>query len=183
MPRGNPIALDNGRVFKTQKEATEFYRSILYSSKKRINRNDAEYSDVMALYKRHPEFENKSKNEDNVLYFLIKESGEFGSQCFHAVHNDGSQTDWSFPKAISNKASTKFQCFTDGARHALELQTDRFRDSEFSKKCEKFLQERGYSIDDFPQDWVNKPMNSQYRATLLGPTKEEFVAWYKASCL
>jgi hypothetical protein len=179
MPRKNPIELENGRIFTTLTEATEFFRKILHSPKQRINKNDEEYSDLMALYKRHPEFESKSKSEENILYFSIKDSGEYNSKCFHSVHNDGSQTDWSFKTALTGKPKTKFQRFVDGARHSLEMETNRFRDDDFSAKCKHFLKERGYSVDDFPAGWVSESMNSQYRATLLGSVKGEFLDWYE----
>lgn len=179
MARRKPVRLDNGTEFSTQGEATAFFRDILNSTVSKIIKDHENYSDVMALYKRHPQFEVRSKNEGNIQYFIIKNSGEHNTKCFHAVHQDGSQTDWSYGTAIKNKERSKFQCFTDAARHDLELEIEYFRDSDFTNKCRKFLKQCGFSEKDFPEDWVSKPTNSQYRATLLKPTKSNFVTWYK----
>lgn len=179
MARGNPVCLDNGRQFDTQKEATAFFRNILHSGLIKITKNNEEYSDLMALYKRLPEFESKSQTEENVQYFIIKNSGEYNSKCFHAVHQNGSQTDWSLKTAIINKDKSRFQCFTDAARHVLELEIPDFRDNDFTNKCRNFLKERSLSENNFPEIWVSKSENSQYRAMLLEPVKSDFVAWYR----
>lgn len=179
MARGNPVILGNGREFATQKEATAFFKDILNSKPERITTDHKNHSDVMALYKRHPEFENKSKSEENIQYFLVKNSGEFNTICFHAVHKDGSQTDWSYNSAIKNKGKSKFQCFVDAARHDLELKMEHFRDDDFTKKCRKFLEQKGVTEASFPDNWVSEPKNSQYRASLLEPIKSNFVTWYE----
>jgi len=178
MPKKNPVELENGRIFSTQKDAIEYFRKILHSPKSKINKEDPEFSDVMSLYKRHPEFEKKSENKNTILYFLIKEGGEYGSRCFHSIHNDGTEADWSIKEAITKKSKTKFECFKDGARNALE-QIEHFRDTNFSNKCKLFLNKKGYSIDNIPDDWISEPQRLQYRSTLLNSIKDEFITWYK----
>jgi hypothetical protein len=179
MARGNSIRLDNGKEFATQKEATAFFKDILNSTISKITKDNEHYSNIMALYKRHPEFETKSKSEDNILCFIIKDSGEYNTKCFHAVHKDGNQTDWSYISAIKNKGKSKVQCFIDAARHSLELEIPHFRNNDFTNKCIQFLKENSFSENAFPEDWVSKATNSQYRATLLEPIRSDFIAWYK----
>ncbi|MCK5490877.1 MAG: DUF3223 domain-containing protein, partial [Candidatus Pacebacteria bacterium] len=73
MARGNPVQLDNGKEFSTQKDAIAFFKDLLHSEISKITNDRKNYSDIMALYKRHPEFEIKSSNEENVQYFIVKD--------------------------------------------------------------------------------------------------------------
>ncbi|RMZ61524.1 DUF3223 domain-containing protein, partial [Vibrio anguillarum] len=53
-----PVELANGTSFKTQTEAKKYFKSILNSSRpeKTFTPSEDEFSNILALYKRHPEF-------------------------------------------------------------------------------------------------------------------------------
>jgi hypothetical protein len=180
MGRGNSIVLDNGKEFTTQKEATEYFKDILNSavSEVTIHIEHPSFSDLISLYKRHPEFEFKSTCESNVVGFLVKNSGQFNTRCFHALHKDKSIEDWSYPTAIKNKAKTLFECFVDAARYSLENKHPRFRDKSFTAKCRKFI--GTYDEDNLLLTcWVSKIDTLQYRSTLNEPYKTQFINWYE----
>lgn len=178
MPR-RPIILDNGKVFDSKQEAQSYFRAILNSGTVKIASDSNYFNDLLSLYQNHPEFYEKSRQKDNILYFSIQDSGQFNTKCFHVVHKDGSQTDWSFITAINGVSKSKFECFVDGARHALESVNHHFRDNKFSEKCKLFIGERGFLPESFPVEWTSKPMNPQYRANLSGSIKEDFIRWYE----
>ncbi|KXJ57382.1 MAG: hypothetical protein AXW17_03200 [Colwellia sp. Phe_37] len=181
MARNKPIILENGTNFLTQKETIEYFKDLLDSISlgNSLTPEHAAYSNLLSLYKRHPEFEFKSRNEENVLYFLIKNSGQYNTKCFHAVHADGSQADWSYKTAINSKGKTVFQCFVDGARHSLEMESPRFRDADFTNKCKQFINLLGIEESTIPNDWVSQPDKVQYRSILKEPIKTQFKTWYK----
>lgn len=141
MGKGRSILLDNGKEFSTQKEATEYFKNILNSAvlEVKIHKEHPSFSDLISLYKRHPEFELKSSHESNVLGFLVKNSGQFNTRCFHALHKDRTLADWSYTSAIKNKGKTLFECFVDAARNSLENRYPRFRDEKFTSKCRDYL--------------------------------------------
>jgi hypothetical protein len=154
MARGKPVTLDNGKVFSTQKDAMSFFKVLLNSIDCNLELSPSHkyFDDLISLYKIHPEFKFKSGTETNILYFMVKNSGQYNTKCFHAVHVDGSQADWSYATAIKNKAKTNFQCFVDGARHLLELDNNYFRDSDFSQKCKLFIESIGEDETSIPNN-------------------------------
>ncbi|MEJ6534696.1 DUF3223 domain-containing protein [Pseudoalteromonas lipolytica] len=173
-----PITLSNGISFNSQTEAIEYFKKVL-NSETEIARNHPEFSNILALYTRHPEFEWKSVSEDNVERFSIRSSGQFNTKCFHAIHYSSSEdADWSYVTAIKSKAKSNFQCFTDAARSLLESSEYKFRDPNFTFKCRAFIEEQGFSQDSFPNEWVSKPAKLQYRSTLSSVISSRFVDWY-----
>lgn len=181
MIMAKPVDLANGTSFKTQAEAKEYFKSILNSSSldKTFTPHDEEFSNILALYKRHPEFHWKSKEESQIKAFAIKNSGQFHTRCFHAVHHDGSIADWSYKTAISSQLKTQFQCFMDGARALLESSSYNFRDADFKTKCTSFIESRGFTTDTFPASWVSTPDKLQYRSSLTDEVSKDFVNWYE----
>jgi len=180
-----PFELSNGTSFKTQSEAKKYFKSILDSSpyEKTFTPHDKEYSNILALYQRHPEFHLKTKNLSQIKEFKIKNSGQFNTKCFHTVHHDGSLADWSYPTAISSKPKTKFQCFMDGARALLESSSYSFRDTDFKAKCISFIESQGFTTDTFPSNWISKPEKLQYRSSLTDEISKDFVIWYEKNDL
>ncbi|HIF9173768.1 TPA: DUF3223 domain-containing protein [Photobacterium damselae] len=176
-----PVELVNGTSFKTQSEAKKYFKSILNSSEfeKTITPNDDEFSNILALYKRHPEFHWKTKDAIQIKEFVIKDSGQFNTKCFHAVHHDGSLADWSYITAINCHSKSQFQCFMDGARSLLESRSYNFRDADFKTKCISFIEYQGFTKDAFPSNWVSTPDKLQYRSSLTQDISKDFVNWYE----
>lgn len=179
MSRGKPVYLENGTEFNTKSKCIEYFQNILNNNTE-IKQDNPNFSDVICLYTRHPEFEQKSLDKDNIEYFKIKNSGEYNTICFHAIHIDGSETDWSYKIAIDGENRSNFHNLVDGCRKALELEEKYFRDRSFSLKIEEFIAIKSCTKENFPfNDWVFPPQNSQYRAYLQEPFKTEFLTWYK----
>lgn len=176
-----PVELVNGTSFKTQSEAKTYFKSILNSSPldKAFAPHDEEFSNILALYKRHPEFHWKTKDVSQIKEFIIKNSGQFHTRCFHVVHHDGSLADWSYQTAISSQLKSQFQCFMDGARSLLESRSYSFRDEGFKTKCISFIESRGFAIDTFPSNWISRPGKLQYRSSLTDDISKDFVNWYE----
>ncbi|WP_017216135.1 DUF3223 domain-containing protein [Pseudoalteromonas sp. NJ631] len=176
-----PVVLANGTMFKTQTEAKAYFSTILNSScsGKRFTPNDEEFSNILALYQRHPEFDWKTRDISDIKEFTIKNSGEFNTKCFHVVHFDGSIADWSYVSAISSRAKSQFQCFIDGARSLLESSSYSFRDADFKDKCTIFIESQGFTTDNFPSSWISAPERLQYRSSLTNDIASQFVIWYE----
>lgn len=176
-----PVKLDNGTSFKTQTEAKKYFKSILNSSspEKTFTPSDDEFSNILALYKRHPEFYWKTKDASQIREFVIRNSGQFHTKCFHVVHHDGSLADWSYTTAISSQPKNQFQCFMDGARSLLESSSYSFRDADFKTKCVNFIESKGFTTDTFPSNWISTPDKLQYRSNLTDDISGDFVNWYE----
>jgi len=176
-----PVVLANGTSFKTQSEAKKYFKHILNSSPfgKTFAPHDEEFSNILALYKRHPEFHWKTEDESQIKEFTIKSSGQFNTRCFHVVHHDGSLADWSYKTAISSQLKSQFQCFMDGARFLLESRSYSFRDADFKTKCISFIESRGFDSDSFPSNWISRPEKLQYRSSLTADISKDFVTWYE----
>ncbi|WP_255555517.1 DUF3223 domain-containing protein [Enterovibrio paralichthyis] len=176
-----PVELANGTSFKTQSEAKKYFKSILNSSPfdKTFTTHDEEFSNILALYKRHPEFHWKTKDVSQIKEFTIKSSGQFRTRCFHVVHQDGSLADWSYITAISSQSKSQFQCFMDGARSLLESHSYSFRDADFKTKCVSFIESRGFATDTFPSNWISRPEKLQYRSSLTDDVSKDFLNWYE----
>ena len=180
MGKGNSIVLDNGREFTTQKKATEYFKNILNSavSEVTIHTEHPSFLDLISLYKRHPQFESKSICESNIIGFVVKNSGQFNTRCFHVIHKDKSIDDWSYPTAIKSKTKTVFECFVDAARYGLENKYPKFRDKNFTAKCRSFIS--AYDEDNLLlSNSVSKAGTLQYRSTLNEPYKTQFINWYE----
>ncbi|MEZ8391560.1 MULTISPECIES: DUF3223 domain-containing protein [Vibrio] len=176
-----PVDLENGTCFKTQSQAIAYFKGILNSEKKQETRySNAHplFSDLLALYRRHPEFSMKSGGLE-VQEFIAKNSGQYNTRCFHALHIDGSEADWSYKAAVNSQGKSRFQCFTDAARYLLESSSSNFRDSNFSLNCKKFLEFRCVTQDSIPDDWVSSPEKLQYRSTLSNHISKDFIQWYE----
>lgn len=175
------VELANGTSFKTQSEAKKYFQSILNSSSpdKTFTPNDIEFSNILALYKQHPEFHLKTKDTFLIKEFIIKNSGQFHTKCFHVVHQDGSLADWSYITAISSQLKSQFQCFMDAARALLESSSYRFRDADFKAKCVSFIESQGFTTDTFPSNWISTPDKLQYRSILSIDISENFINWYE----
>ncbi|EMJ5970528.1 TPA: DUF3223 domain-containing protein [Proteus mirabilis] len=176
-----PVELDNGTFFKTQSEAKKYFKSILNSSNSdmTIASYDEEFSNILALYKRHPEFHCKTEDISQIKEFIVKDSGQFHTRCFHVIHHDGSIADWSYLSALSTQLKSQFECFIDGARALLESSSYRFRDESFKNKCTDFIISRGFTVGNFPSEWVSEPGKLQYRSSLTICISKDFVNWYK----
>lgn len=176
-----PVELANGTSFKTQTEAKKYFKSILNSSRpeKTFTPSEDEFSNILALYKRHPEFHWKTKDASQIKEFVIKSSGQFHTKCFHVVHHDGSLSDWSYITAISSQPKSQFQCFIDGARFLLESSSYSFRDADFKAKCVSFIESKGFTTDTFPSSWISTPDKLQYRSNLTDDVSRDFVNWYE----
>lgn len=181
MDMAKSVELANGTSFKTQSEAKKYFQSILNSSSpdKTFTPNDIEFSNILALYKRHPEFHWRTKDTSLIKEFIIKNSGQFHTKCFHVVHQDGSLADWSYITAISSQLKSQFQCFMDAARALLESSSYRFRDADFKAKCVSFIESQGFTTDTFPSNWISTPDKLQYRSSLSIDISEDFISWYE----
>ncbi|KPH95155.1 hypothetical protein AMS58_07295 [Pseudoalteromonas porphyrae] len=174
-----PIQLQSGISFQTQSQAIEYFKKIL-NTETVISRSHPEFANVLALYLRHHEFTLKSGSEDNINMFCIKNTGQFNTKCFHAIHfDDSTDADWSYKSAITAKEKTNFQCFTDAARSLLESSEYKFRDKDFTYKCEKFIEGCDYKVDNFPSSWISKPDKLQYRSSLTKAISGRFIDWYE----
>lgn len=97
MPRGKPVVLDT-RSFSNKKEATEFFRTMLYRYKPKQRVSDQDARDLAALLKRHSEYDEKVGT--GISHFEVM-NADYGTQCFRIIRLDGTGTDFSFIHCIT----------------------------------------------------------------------------------
>jgi hypothetical protein len=181
MGRKQSVTLENGKHFTTKTAAIDYFKDILNTVRFEtlLNSDHQSFSDLISLYKRHPEFELKSEYEANIVGFIVKNSGQFNTKCFHTVHRDNSLADWRYKSAIDGEHKTIFNCFVDAARFSLEVKHFHFRDKDFTNKSKAFLNLFEIDESSIPENWISQPNKLQYRSSLMEPIKTKFVSWYE----
>jgi hypothetical protein len=99
MARGKPVQLDTIE-FKNQSLALDFFRAMLnrYIPGERVKDHDAVH--LAGLFRRHPDY--SSKIGSGIDHFGVM-PGDYGSQCFCIIRNDGSQEDFSYIRCVNQK--------------------------------------------------------------------------------
>ncbi len=181
MGRKQSVTLDNGKEFTSKTAAIDYFKNILNTASLEtiFNSGHQSFSDLISLYKRHPEFEVKSEYEANIVGFIVKNSRQFNTKCFHTIHRDNSLADWSYKTAIKGEYQTIFNSFVDASRFSLEAKHFSFRDKDFTNKSKAFLNLFDVDESSIPDNWVSKPNKLQYRSSLMEPIKTKFISWYE----
>ena len=127
MARGKPVEIRT-RTFENQKVATAYFKEILnrYQPGEQLSNDDA--LDVSALLERHPNF--VSKIGCGVDYFQVIGT-EHGTNCFCIVRTDGSTTDFSYPRCITGRPSTKKDLVSRAFRSVVQVDLFNAKDKFF----------------------------------------------------
>ena len=122
---GNGVDLSNGRSWKTQKAATEYYRAIRDRYADRVPIDHAsDHDDLAALLER---YDTAHTDEDTKIgagidFFEVRTNRGFGgpTRGFWVTRTDGTSTDFSFPWAIRGVPKPQAQEFVDACRSAVD---------------------------------------------------------------
>jgi hypothetical protein len=127
--RSKFVELDT-RTFKTQSEATTFFREMLsrYEPGNRVNDEDS--LDLAALLERHPNY--VTKIGCGVDHFGVEKT-QHGTKCFRVVRVDGSNTDFSYPKCIAGRSPSRKQEVSAAFRQVVRFDLYRARDAFFAE--------------------------------------------------
>lgn len=117
MARGKPVELAT-RDFKTQGEATAYFKDMLnrYSPGERVTDEDG--LDLAALLERHTEYVEKVGCGIHCFEVMMT---EHGTQCFRIVRNDGTGTDFSYPHCIRGRAPSRKQEVSQAFRRVVRF--------------------------------------------------------------
>ena len=88
------------RKFSSQKEATAYFREILYKYKIKERINDQDAADLEALLARHPDYTEKVGS--GISHFEIMQA-DFGTRCFRVIRTDKTGIDFSFKECIQKR--------------------------------------------------------------------------------
>lgn len=102
MAKGQPVILDT-RSFPNKKEATAFFREMLYRYKPKERVSTSDSADLTALLKRHSDY--TEKVGAGICHFEVM-SADYGTQCFRVVRTDGTGADFSFIHCITGQTKT-----------------------------------------------------------------------------
>jgi hypothetical protein len=107
----------NGTEFKFQKDAIEYFKSMLnrYRNGQTVVGDDHDI--LLALLERHPEADKKIGCGVNRLY---KDKTDMPKSCFWIERKDGSKTDFSYRTAIAAKGKSLYQKFLQACRKAVQ---------------------------------------------------------------
>jgi hypothetical protein len=99
MGRGKPVSLET-ISFDTRALALEFFKAMLnrYIPGETVSNEDTPH--LAALFKQHPDY--LAKVGCGVAHFEVM-PGDYGSQCFCAVRNDGSREEFSYKRCVTQK--------------------------------------------------------------------------------
>lgn len=118
------ISLSNGRVWNTQKVATDHFRTLRDRYPDGVPIEDAsDHSDLVALVERFDAAhgKNDSKAGSGIGHFEVRTNTGAGgaTRGFWVIRTDGSETDFSFIWAIRGEPKPLFQEFADACRAAV----------------------------------------------------------------
>jgi hypothetical protein len=99
MVRGKPVVLDT-MSFSNQGQALEHFKAMLnrYIPGERVS--DEDTPALASLFKRHPDY--LEKIGIGISHFEVM-PGDYGSQCFCIVRNDGTKEDFSYKRSVTQK--------------------------------------------------------------------------------
>jgi hypothetical protein len=128
MSRGKQVELAT-RTFSTQGEALSFFSEMLnrYQPGERVLEEDC--LDLAALLERHTEY--RAKVGCGVSHFEVFMT-EHGTQCFRIVRVDGSGTDFSYPRCVSQRAPSRKQEVSQAFRRIVRFDLYKARDDFFA---------------------------------------------------
>jgi hypothetical protein len=129
MARRKPVELAT-HTFNTQEEASAFFKAMLnrYKPGDRVLAED--YLDLAALLERHTEY--VAKVGCGVSHFEVVMT-EHGTQCFRIVRVDGTGTDFSYRRCISQRAPSRKQEVSQAFRRAVRFDLYNARDAFFAE--------------------------------------------------
>lgn len=118
------------RSFEAQGEAVAFFRAMLirYRPGDRIAAEDS--LDLVSLLEHHTEY--VAKVGCGVSHFEVMLTGH-GTQCFRIVRTDGSGTDFSYRRCISQRRSGRKQEVSQAFRRFVRRDLNRARDEYFAE--------------------------------------------------
>lgn len=153
--------------FRTQKEATEFFRSMLDRYEDGEDVLDEDDTLLFELLQRHPEAQ--VKIGCGIKRFYRDRADGQATSCFHVERIDGTTTDFSFYKCISSKSPKIEQEFYEACRQAVSQDLT-------ERKMRKFLQAGG-KLPCFKTGEIITINESEYRHT--SPRFRELVEGFK----
>jgi hypothetical protein len=104
-------------VFKTKKDLLARVKEMLHAAPLGVEMDRPEHEFLMELLARHPEA--KKKVGPGVKAFRVTTS-EFKNRCFEVIRVDGTETDFSYLKCVSEK--TAWSEFTEALRRSVKQQ-------------------------------------------------------------
>jgi hypothetical protein len=131
----------NNKKFKTKKEITDFYKSILYKTKLNTTLKNSDLDFVLALLEHHPEKD--VKKGEGIEYIRIEKdinpisNTESKYPHFHIYRKDNSNIDFSFHQCIRDidgKKDKSLQDFKKVMRFEVSSQTMNFKKNAFKTK-------------------------------------------------
>jgi uncharacterized protein DUF3223 len=129
MGQSKPVDLAT-RTFERQGEATAFFRAMLirYRPGERIAEEDS--LDLVSLLERHAEY--VVKVGCGISHFEVMLTAH-GTQCFRIVRKDGSGTDFSYRRCISQRSPSRKQEVSQAFRRLVVFDLNRARDRFFAE--------------------------------------------------
>ncbi|HLV95239.1 MAG TPA: DCL family protein [Candidatus Acidoferrales bacterium] len=118
------------RTFNTQEEASAFFKGMLNRYKPGDQVSAEDFLDLAALLERHPEY--AAKVGCGVSHFQVIKTVH-GTQCFRIVRLNGTGTDFSYPRCISQRAPSRKQEVSRAFRRAVAVDLYKARDAFFAE--------------------------------------------------
>src|SRR5262245_21327885 len=88
--------------FKTKKSLLEKIRKMLHAAPMGVELDEPHHGFLLELLKRHPE---KEKKEGVGVRAFRVTTSEYKNRCFEIIRTDGSTTDFSFMKCVTERSS------------------------------------------------------------------------------
>lgn len=133
-----PVTLSNGRSWKSKKDATAHFREMLnrYSDDDVVV-DGGDHDDLLALLERFDALvsDTAPKGGPGVDHFerRLNRGDGWASPGFWVVRTDGSQTDFSYIKAIEGVPKPRSQEFYDACHNAVSRDLSRFKQLQFAQ--------------------------------------------------
>lgn len=133
MPKKISIVVGN-LIFKTQKEATKFFKDMLNRYRDNETVNNEDYEILLNLIERHPEAEQKIGCGIKRFY---RAQTDMPTSCFWLEREDGTCTDFSYGSCVRAKGKTLFQEFMEACRDAVKDDLIETKNTYFSDNADK----------------------------------------------
>lgn len=121
-------------VFRTQKEATKFFKDMLnkYQDNETVNNGDHEI--LLNLIERHPEAEQKIGCGIKRFY---RAPTDMGTSCFWLEREDRTYTDFSYGSCVKARGKTLFQEFMEACRESVRDNLIATKNNYFSDNADE----------------------------------------------
>ena len=149
-----PKYIINGKAFSSQIALRRYFQEVLQSCDVGKELDGETLSDCIALFSRHPEFDQKQGSGIESVRVVLNPI--FGDRCFWIYRTDGSHTDISYLSCVTAKKPTARKAFMAACRNAIYDQIAAFKRLRFSQnlviKCEisgRLVSEQDAHVDHF----------------------------------